>query len=86
MSWALHAGEEAEGFSRKFPGREGAGVGEGAEGLTLHVTLLLPLLEVPQGRELRWVLHPLNDLRTTSNFKYLSIFPVFSQNAMHGSH
>jgi hypothetical protein len=43
-------------------------------------------LEVPQGRELRWVLHPLNDLRTTSNFKYLSIFPVFSQNAMHGSH
>ena len=39
-----------------------AGVGQGAVGLALHVALLFPLGEVPEGGHLCGVLHPLDNL------------------------
>lgn len=59
---ALHAGEETQGFTGQFAGGERAGVREGAVGLSLDVTLFLPLLEVSEGVEFGRVLHPLDDL------------------------
>ena len=44
------------------PGGKGAGVGEATEGLALHSTFGLPLLEVPQGDRASGVLHPLDHL------------------------
>ena len=48
------------------PGSERAGVGEATEGLPLHCTLGLPLLEVPQGDCAGGVLHPLDHLQQGS--------------------
>lgn len=59
----LHAGEEAKGFSRKLPGGQGAGVWQGAVGLSLLVAGLLPVLEVPQGWQFSGRLHPLDHLQ-----------------------
>ena len=60
---ALHAGVQPQGLPGQLPRVERAGVGERAVGLALHITLLLPLSEVAQGRQLGRVLHPLDDLR-----------------------
>lgn len=59
---ALHASEETEGLTGQFTGGQRTGIREGTVGLSLHVTLFLPLLEVSQSVQLGWVLHPLNDL------------------------
>ena len=53
------------GEARQLSGAEGAGVGEGAVGLALHVALVLPLAEVPEGGHLGGVLHPLDNLNMT---------------------
>ena len=53
------------GEARQLPGAKGAGVGQGTVGLTLHVALVLPLGEVPQGGHLCGVLHPLDNLNIT---------------------
>ena len=50
------------GEAGQLSGAEGAGVGEGAVGLALHVALVLPLGEVPEGGHLCGVLHPLDNL------------------------
>lgn len=60
---ALHASEQSQGLSGQLPGGQGASVGQRAEGLSLDVALLLPLLEVAQRRQLGGVLHPLDNLR-----------------------
>ena len=59
----LHAGVQTVSLPGQLPGAQGAGVGQGAEGLALHQTLLFPLLEVPQSLGTGGVLHPLNHLR-----------------------
>ena len=64
---ALHAGVEAQGLPGELPGVEGAGVGEGAEGLTLDITLVLPLREVTESGQLCGVLHPLDNLESQSD-------------------
>ena len=53
---------ESEGLSGQLAGVQGAGVGQGAVGLALDVTLLLPLGEVTESGQLSGVLHPLDDL------------------------
>ena len=47
----------------ELPGTQRTGVGQRAERLALHQTLLLPLLEVSQALRAGGVLHPLNHLR-----------------------
>jgi hypothetical protein len=59
---ALHASVQAQCFSRKLSGVQGARIGQGAVGLALVVALLLPLGEVTETRQFSRVLHPLNDL------------------------
>ena len=59
---ALHAGVKAVGGAGQLTGAQRAGVGQGAVGLTLHVTLLLPLGEVPERGHFCGVLHPLDNL------------------------
>ena len=61
----LHAGMQTMGEARQLPGTERTGVGQGAVRLALHVALVLPLGEVPEGCHLCGVLHPLDDLHTT---------------------
>ena len=61
----LHAGVKTMGEARQLPSSERAGVGQGTVGLTLHVALVLPLGEVPEGGHLRGVLHPLDNLNIT---------------------
>ena len=51
------------GEARQLTGTERAGVGQGAVGLALHVALVLPLGEVPEGGHLCGVLHPLDNLK-----------------------
>ena len=53
------------GEARQLPSSERAGVGQGTVGLSLHVALVLPLGEVPEGGHLRGVLHPLDNLNIT---------------------
>jgi hypothetical protein len=45
----------------------------------LDITLLLPLWELPEGCELRWVLHPLDHLSHKDKLKgdHLQIFRFF---------
>lgn len=59
---ALHAGVEVDCFPGQLAGFQRAGVGQRAVRLALNVTLLLPLLEVSQRRQLGGVLHPLYHL------------------------
>ena len=61
----LHAGVKTMGEARQLSGAEWAGVGQGTVGLALHVALVLPLGEVPEGGHLCGVLHPLDDLNMT---------------------
>ena len=56
------AGVQAVCLPGQLAGGQGAGVGQRAVGLTLHVALLLPLAEVSQGGHLSGVLHPLDNL------------------------
>lgn len=70
MSRTLDASKESQGLSRKFPGGEGASVRETAVRLSLHVALFLPFLEVSEGCELRWVLHPLDNLWTKRKLRF----------------
>ena len=58
----LHAGVKTMGEARELSGTERAGVGQGTVGLALHVALVLPLGEVPEGGHLCGVLHPLDNL------------------------
>ena len=51
-----------QGLPRQLSGGQGARVGKTAQGLTLHCTLLLPLLKIPQRHCAGGVLHPLDDL------------------------
>lgn len=60
---ALHAGEQAKSFARKFSGSQGTGVRERTVGLALLVAGFFPILEVPQCREFRRILHPLDYLQ-----------------------
>ena len=60
----LHAGVKSVGESRQFPGTQRAGVGQRTVRLALHIALVLPLGEVPQGGHLCGVLHPLDNLDT----------------------
>jgi len=62
MSRAFHAGEKSKCLSRQFPGGEWASVGQGAVGLSLHITLFFPFLEISQSCEFSGILHPLDDL------------------------
>jgi len=52
-----------EGFPGQLPGPQGAGVGQAAERLALDVTLCLPVVEVSEGGQLCWLLHPLDHLK-----------------------
>ena len=61
----LHAGVKSVSLPWQLPGTQGTGVGKGAVGLTLHIALVLPLGEVPEGGHLCGVLHPLDNLNTT---------------------
>ena len=59
---ALHARVESKSFSRKLSGVEGARVGEGAIGLPLDITFVLPFREITKSCQLCWILHPLDNL------------------------
>ena len=52
-----------ECLARQLPGCQGAGVGEGAVRLAIHITLLLPILKVPQNLDAYGILHPLDNLQ-----------------------
>jgi len=64
---------EAQGLPGELPGVEGAGVGEGAEGLTLDITLVLPLREVTESGQLCGVLHPLDNLEHGDKVDIVSV-------------
>ena len=60
---ALHACVETKSFSRKLSGVEGARVGEGAIGLPLDITFVLPFREITKSSQLCGILHPLDNLK-----------------------
>lgn len=47
--------------------------------MSLDVTLLLPLLEVSQGGQLGWVLHPLDDLQHGDEVDIVSVQHLFNE-------
>jgi hypothetical protein len=61
---ALHACVEAKSFSRKLSGVEGARIGEGAIGLPLDITFVLPFGEITKSSQLCGILHPLDNLKS----------------------
>ena len=70
---ALHAGVKAVGGAGQLTGAQRAGVGQGAVGLPLDHTLLLPILEVPQTLDARGVLNPLENLHIIRSYKVRSL-------------
>ena len=59
---ALLTGVQSQGLPRQLPGSEGAGLGQTAQGLARHCTLILPGLEIPQFNSPSRSLHPLEHL------------------------
>jgi len=59
---AFDASMQSQCLAWKFSSGKRAGVGQRAVRLALDIALLLPLLEIPQGVCIRWLLHPLDHL------------------------
>jgi len=59
VGWALDAGVETVRLARQLPAGQRARVGQRAQGLTLDVTLFLPLGKVSQGVHVSGGLNPL---------------------------
>ena len=58
----LHACVQAKSFTRQFPSVQRTCIWQWAERLAFDIAFFLPLSELPSSGDLRWVLHPLNNL------------------------
>jgi len=64
---------ETESFSWKLSGVEWARVREGAIGLTLDVTFVLPFGEITKSCQFCWILHPLDNLEHGDKVDIVSV-------------